>query len=185
VGMGTWYHCQIIDGPTPFFEACNILYRRAALEQTGGYDENFGWWGEDTELGWKVVESGWTRGFADDAVVVHAVVSRGWRWHFDNGLLDRNMVKIARDHPGFRAEAFWRPWAYRREDVAFKLAGLGLIAALRYRPALLLALPYLWMRRPRNDVADPFRFMVENVAVDAARSAGQLRAAVENRVLVI
>jgi GT2 family glycosyltransferase len=184
-GMEPWYHCQVIDGPTPFFEACNIFYRRTALEEAGGFEESFGWWGEDSALGWQVVEAGWGRGFAAGAVVVHAVQQRGWKWHFDNGLLDRNMVKIARDHPGFRAEAFWRSWAYRREDAAFVVAVVGVIAALRFRPSLLLALPYLWLRRPRNDVPDPFRFMAENMAVDAARSAGQLRAAVENRIMVI
>ncbi|HUC05072.1 MAG TPA: glycosyltransferase [Acidimicrobiales bacterium] len=177
--MAPWYHCQIIDGPTPFFEACNIFYRRAALEATGGFDEGFGWWGEDSALGWSVVEGGWERGFADQATVVHAVVQRGWRWHFDNGLLDRNMMKVARRHRGFRAEAFWQPWIYRRDDAAFMVAVLGVLAALRFRPALVLALPYVWIRRPRGDVPDPIRFMVESMAVDAARSTGQLRAALD------
>jgi GT2 family glycosyltransferase len=185
VGMGTWYHCQIIDGPTPYFEACNIFYRRAALEEADGFDETIGWWGEDSKLGWQVVESGWQRGFADGAVVVHAVQARGWRWHFDNAWLDRHMVKIAGEHPGFRRDAFWRPWAYRREDAAFVIGVVGLLTALRFRPALLLALPYLWMRRPKKDFPDPLRFMVQTMAVDAARSAGQLRAAVANRVMVI
>ena len=33
-GMPTWYHTHIIDGPTPHFEAANIWYRRAALEDS-------------------------------------------------------------------------------------------------------------------------------------------------------
>jgi len=186
VGLPHWYHCQIIDGPTPYFEACNIFYRRSALEETGGFDEGFGWWGEDSELGWRVVEAGWGRGFTDHAVVIHAVQQRGWRWYFDNGLLERNMVKVAGRHAGFRREAFWRPWAFRREDAAFVLAVVGVaVGLLRFRPTLLLALPYLWWRRPRGDAPDPLRYLTESVAVDAARSAGQLLGAVEHKVLVI
>jgi glycosyltransferase involved in cell wall biosynthesis len=185
INMRAWYHCQIIDGPTPYFEACNIFYRRAALEMADGYDESIGWWGEDTELGWRVVEGGWGRGFAAHAVVEHAVVARGWRWHFDNGLLEGNMVKIAGDHPGFRSEAFWRPWAFRREDAGFVCAMVGLVAALKFRPALLLALPYLIWRRPRMVHDNPLAVMAQSVAVDAGRSVSQLRGSLDHKVMVI
>jgi GT2 family glycosyltransferase len=184
--MGTWYHCQIIEAPTPYFEACNIFYRHAALVDGGGFDESIGWWGEDSALGWSVVEAGWGRSFSADAVVVHAVQARGWRWHFRNGLLEHNMVQLAGRFPGFRNEAFWRPWAYRRVDFGFVLAVVGLVVGLaRYRPALLLAAPYLWWRRPRADQPDPWRLMAENIAVDAARSAAQIHGAVSHQVLVV
>jgi GT2 family glycosyltransferase len=183
--MGTWYHCQIIDAPSPYFEACNIFYRRAALYDGRGFDESIGWWCEDTTLGWHVVEAGWSRGFAHDAVVVHEVQDRGWKWYFRNGLLERNTVKMAGDHPGFRLAAFWRPWAYRREDAGFVLAVVGILAAIRFRPAILMALPYVWWRRPRMGMPRPLDLALETVAVDAARSVGQLRGALLHRVLVI
>jgi glycosyltransferase involved in cell wall biosynthesis len=184
-GMPTWYHTQTIAGPTPFFEACNIFYRHAALEDAGGFDESIGWWGEDTVLGWQVVERGWGRGFAGDATVVHSVVERGWRYQFDNALLDRNLVRMARQHPGFRREAFWRPWAVQPEHALFMLAVLGVVGALRFRPALLLALPYLWLRKPHWDYPNPLRYVAESVVLDAAHCSGTLRGAVESRVLVI
>jgi GT2 family glycosyltransferase len=185
VGMGTWYHCQIIDGPSPFFEACNIFYRRAALEDGQGFNEGFGWWGEDSELGWRVVEAGWGRSFSFEAEVVHSVQERGWRWYARTGFLERHTMKLARDHAGFRREAFWRPWAFRQEDVIFMLAAVGLVAGLRRRPALVLALPYLWRRRPRAGLQGTLRFFAQNVAVDASRSAGQLWGAVQHRIMVI
>jgi GT2 family glycosyltransferase len=184
-GMPTWYHCQIISGPTAHFEAANILYRRAALETVGGFDESIGWWGEDSVCGWRVLEAGWTRGFTFNASVVHAVQIRGWRWHFQQAFLDRNVIKIAAELPAFRQEAFWRPWALRREDATFMLAVFGLLVALRFRPAALLMLPYLWMRKPHWDYPSPLRYMAESVALDGARSWGQIRGAVEARILVI
>jgi GT2 family glycosyltransferase len=182
---GTWYHCQILDGPSPYFEAANIFYRRAALLEAGGFDEQIGWWCEDTSLGWKVVDGGWRRAFAADAVVEHEVTPRGWRWHYRNGFLEVNSVRMAAEHPGFRRDAFWRSWAYRREDAVFVIAVAALLVALRFRPALLLALPYLWWRRPRRAMPAPLTLAAQTVAVDAARSVGQLRGAVRSRTFII
>ncbi|HUC06042.1 MAG TPA: glycosyltransferase [Acidimicrobiales bacterium] len=183
--MPPWFHSQVIDGPTPYFEACNIFYRREALETTGGFDESIGWWCEDTKLGWQVIEAGWDRSFESGSMVEHAVQQRGWKWHFDNGLLERNTVRIAAEHPGFRREAFWRSWAFRREDAGFVCAVLGLVVGLRYRPALLAMLPYLWWKRPQIGQPRPLRVMAAAMAIDAARTSSHLRAAVENKVLVI
>jgi GT2 family glycosyltransferase len=184
-GMPDWYHCQIIDGITPYFEACNIYYRREALEEAKGFDESFGWWGEDTELGWRVVDAGWARGFASGATVVHAVTQRGWRWYFDNGLLFDNMMRIARDHPAFRKEAFWRPWGFRREQTAIVVAAVGIVGAIWFRPSLLLALPYALWRRPRRGREHPLRYTAESIAVDAGHAVGQLKGAVAHRIWVI
>ena len=63
-GPPNWQVLHTIVGPSPYFEACNIFYRRPAFEATGGFDEHIGWWGEDTASGWNVLEAGWERGFA-------------------------------------------------------------------------------------------------------------------------
>lgn len=180
-----WYLWRVIPAATPYFDACNIFYRRAALDRAGGFDEDIGWWGEDTAAGWGVVEAGWRRGFASAAVAVHDVELRGWWWYVRHGYLDRNIVRLATEHPGYRREAFWRPWAYRRDDAAFLAAVAGGLAALRWRPAALAALPYLWWRRPsvRRPGFVPMCWQI--VAVDAARAAGQLSGAVKYRTLVV
>jgi GT2 family glycosyltransferase len=180
-----WNHRQNILGPTPHFEACNIFYRRDALERTGGFDEEIGWWGEDAAAGWKVIEAGWNRGFAQDAVVVHEVTNRSMWWYVRNGVREANMVRLAAQYPGFRRQAFWRSWAYRREDAAFVAALAGLLAATKWKPAALAALPYLWWQRPSIRQRDFLVQGFERVAVDAARSAGQLAGAVRYRVLVV
>jgi glycosyltransferase involved in cell wall biosynthesis len=185
IGMGTWYHCQIIDTPTPYFEACNIFYRVQALMDGRGFDEDLSWWCEDTALGWRVVEAGWARGYAAGAAVVHEVQQRGWKWYARNGWRETHTVQMAALHPEFRREAFWRPWAYRPEDAGFVLSIVGVILGFRFRPTLLLALPYIWLRWPTIGRLNPVRQLMETLAVDAARSGGQLRGAFKYRIPLI
>jgi GT2 family glycosyltransferase len=184
-GPPNWYVFRIIDKPTAQFEACNIFYRREVFEETGGFDENLGWWGEDTAAGWRVLEAGWERAFAEDVIVVHPVEPRGWRWYMKNGLLERNNIRLAAEHPGFRNEGFWRPWAVRREDLAFLIGIVGVLGALRFRPALLLALPYIWWQRPSIRKASFFRLCYQIPALDAARALGHWQGSIENRIFVI
>ena len=184
-GQPNWEILHIIEGPTPYFEACNIFFRRAAFEVTGGFDESIGWWGEDTAAGWSVVEAGWERGFAPDAAVTHPVERRGYRYFVRNGLKERNLIRLAVEHPRYRAEAFWRPWAYRREEVALLAAALGLAVGWRFRPALLLALPYMWWRRPSIRKRSFLRLCVQIPLVDGARIAGHLQGSVANRVFIL
>jgi len=193
-----WYVWRVISEATPYFDACNIFYRRAALEQAGGFDEELLWWstppgaeatpvawGEDTAAGWSVVEAGWGRGFVPGAVVVHELEDRGWSWHVQHGYLDRIIIGLGVQHPGYRREAFWRPWAYRREDAAFLAAVTAMAIALRWRPAAVAALPYLWLRRPSIRRPRFFQMCVGNLAVDTARAVGQLHGAVKYRTFVI
>jgi glycosyltransferase involved in cell wall biosynthesis len=184
--LPAWSLWRVVDGDGPFFEACNIFYRRAALEQTRGFDEELAWWGEDTTVGWQVVEAGWQRAFCAEASAVHDVTVRGPGWFVRNGWLEHHVVALAARHPGYRAEAFWRPWAYRKRDAAFVLASLSALAALRWRPALLGVLPYLWWGRPSIRHRERFlRVCAETALVDTARTAGHLAGALRHRIVVI
>lgn len=193
-----WYVWRVISQATPYFDACNIFYRRTALERTGGFDERIGWWstrpgpsatpvawGEDTAAGWSVVEAGWGRGFVPGAVVIHEVEERGWAWHVKYGYLDRIIIALGAQHPGFRQEAFWRPWAYRREDVAFLAAVAGAATTLKWRPALVVVLPYLWWRRPSIRRPRFLQMCFGNLAVDTARAIGQVHGALKYRTFVV
>lgn len=182
--LPAWSLWRVVDDLSPFFEACNIFYRREALEQTAGFDEDLQWWGEDTAVGWQVVEAGWGRAFAPDAVVVHDVELRGAGWFVRNGWREHHNVALGARYPGFRREAFWRPWAYRKRDAAFALAAASLLVALRWRPAALGTLPYLWIGRPGRGHYTP-RICVETAAVDAVRTAGHLIGTLRHRILVL
>ncbi|RYF36744.1 MAG: glycosyltransferase, partial [Comamonadaceae bacterium] len=60
-----------IPQATVFFETCNIFYLRSAFEQVGGFSEDFidRFYGEDTDLGWKMMQAGFASRFAAAALV--------------------------------------------------------------------------------------------------------------------
>jgi GT2 family glycosyltransferase len=184
--LGDWTLWRQIREPTPWFEGCNIFYRRDALEAAGGFDEEIRYYTEDTSLGWSVMAHGWKRGYAEDAVAIHDVEERGLRYHLRVGLLERNVARMAKHHPEFREAAFWRPYAFRYEGAAFALALAGVVVARR-SPVVgaALLLPYLRVRVPPPEHPRRLRFLLERVLVDAAQFAGMRWGSVQHRVLVI
>ena len=139
--------------PSPWFEACNVFYRRSALESVGGFDEAFGRFpcSEDTYLGWAVMDDGWERAWAENAVVEHEISERPWTWHIRFHWREGELVRLAAEHPRIRAW-FWRPWAIKKENALFAAAAAGAVASLRWRPALAAALPYVWWLAPGRKV---------------------------------
>ena len=184
-----WNHSIHIVEPTAYFETCNIFYRRQALSETGGFGEDYNWWGgwycEDTIAGWRVVDGGWSRGFAPDALIVDDVERRSVKWWAKKSLVLYIEVGVAKDHPGFRREAFWKPWAPRRHDAAFFLGCVGLMAAFRRPWAALFAVPYMVVRRPPVRQPGFTRRCASTVVVDSARCAGILYGAVRSRIFVV
>lgn len=188
-GAGRWDHWLDISRLSPYFETCNMFYRRQALEDGGGFGEHHNWWGgwycEDTFAGWRAVDAGWGRCFVPDAIVIHGLEKRSVRWWIDKSLVLYNEVEVAVKHPRFREEAFWRSWAPRRQDFAFVLGCTGLLLALKWKPAALLAAPYIKWRRPPVHQDHFVRQCVETVAVDSARTLGLLYGAIRHRTFVI
>ena len=179
---GHWAIVRSVTWETPWFEACNIFYRRAALAFTSGFDERLPWCGEDTAAGWAVLEAGWERDFATDAVVFHDVEERGVRWRMGRAWLERNLVDLAFEHPGLRREAFWRPWAFRADGVALALALVGVASARRHPMRLVSVVPYLVMRR--RELGRP-GVAAGSLLVDVAQLAGHLASSIRHRRLVV
>jgi len=183
VGPGShWAIVRSVTWETPWFEACNIFYRRAALADTSGFDERLPWCGEDTAVGWAVLEAGWERDFATDSVVFHDVEERGVRWRMGRAWLERNLVDLAFRHPGLRREAFWRPWAFRADGVALAVALVAAAGARRHPRRLVGLVPYLAMRR--RELGRP-GVAAGSLAVDIAQLAGHLASSVRHRRLVL
>lgn len=125
-----------VDGT---FATANMVFRREALA-----DENFDpecpWW-EDTDLGWRLVESGWQVLFAPDALVRHQLIDQTpleWiLWTRRYYLWCANAAR----HPAVRRHLFLGVWI-RPMHIALEVAVLGALLARRSQLALLLCLPY-------------------------------------------
>jgi GT2 family glycosyltransferase len=106
-------------------DGCAALYRRAMLDEVGGFDEEFFAYADDAELGLRGRIAGWTCLYAPGAVVRH---HRGATLGLDSArritLIERNRVLLA-------VKLF--PWNLLWLNGAYFLAriGAGLMAALR------------------------------------------------------
>jgi glycosyltransferase involved in cell wall biosynthesis len=156
--MGPWDHTIRVTRPTPFFETCNVAYRRTAFERAGGFDEHDPLlhppsgraFGEDACLAWEVQRTGGTAAFARNALVHHRCIPSDYgHWLADQREL-AGFPGLARRSPLVAS------WLHRgvfldRRSEAFDLAVGGVVAAgLVRRPwPLLLAAPWL-RRRVRN-----------------------------------
>jgi len=138
-----------IPEATPFFETCNIFYRREALSAVGGFSKEFAvqavFGGEDTDLGWKVKESGFQTAFAPDALVHHEVFRiTPMQWLLE----PRNMYvwpHLVKKHPGLR-EHLYLGYFLTKRSALFDLALAGVFLAVLHPVALVLVLPYVIYR---------------------------------------
>jgi GT2 family glycosyltransferase len=75
-------HVLISDQDAEHIPGCNMAFRRAALEQVGGFDPRFRVAGDDVDICWRLRERGLGLGFSPAAVVWHHrrdSVRRYWR----------------------------------------------------------------------------------------------------------
>lgn len=153
--MGPWDHTIWVTPPTPFFETCNVAYRRTAFDRAGGFDEDDPLlhpptgraFGEDACLAWEVQRTGGTAAYAPDAVVHHRCLPGTYRrWLADQRQLSR-FPGLARRSPlvarWLTLGVFLSP-----RSALFDLAVVGLVAALVLRSPwpLLAVVPWLRMR---------------------------------------
>jgi GT2 family glycosyltransferase len=111
-------------------DGCAAMYRRAMLNEIGGFDEEFFAYADDAELGLRGRIAGWTCRFAPDAVVRHhrgATLGLGSARRLT--LIERNRVLLAVKL--FPWNLLWLNGVYYAARV-----GAGLWAALRNRGEL-------------------------------------------------
>ncbi len=106
-------------------DGCAAMYRKAMLEEIGGFDEDFFAYGDDAELGLRARLAGWTCLYTPEAVVRH---HRGATLGLTSTrrleLIERNRVLLA-------VKLF--PWSLLWLNVPFYVARLaaGAVAAVR------------------------------------------------------
>ena len=180
-----------VAGPTGWFETCNIAYPRALLERLGGFDERFGFGGEDTDLAWRAIEAGERPRFADAALVWHAVLTRSPAQALAEATRWNDLPAVVRRHPGLRDSLYLRHF-WSGEHFGVALAALGWAVFGRRAPALaaLATVPYLgsrlnWRQPHPRRLARGVATLPLLAAADAAEVAARLPAAVRNRVALL
>ncbi len=134
---------QRIEGPSPWFQTCNVAYPRALLERLEGFDESFASLGEDADLGLRATDAGARVVYAEDALVHHGVIPRSLPRALSEALRRNTMPRLLARHPAARGDlyagVFWRP---RHAKLILGIAGAAL-ARRTHGASLVLALPYV------------------------------------------
>jgi mycofactocin glycosyltransferase len=110
----------------PRASSANLLVRRTAFEQIGGYTEGI-WAAEDTDLIWRLRAAGWTLGFNEQAVVQHAYrtslrgLGRQWRGYAAGARW------LSQRYPDFKPD----PGLNRGVRLLLKRLGIGAGVAFR------------------------------------------------------
>jgi glycosyltransferase involved in cell wall biosynthesis len=143
-------HYIVVEKESLLYETANMLYRRKAFEQVGGFladvnpraDTPMG--GEDIDLAWRCKRNGWQSRFAADAIVYHEVVRMPhWRWIFGKRLFIYPL--LLKKFPEVRAMAFAGIFFDRIQ--AWLVVALGGTALTAWTPwMLLLCVPYVASR---------------------------------------
>jgi GT2 family glycosyltransferase len=141
-GQPQTFPCKTVtvDAASAFYETCNIFYRREAFDAVGGFSEEFldDFYGEDTDLGWKVVRHGYERRFAPQALVHHEVFHVSFGKWLAEPLFFENLPYLVKKHPGLRAHMFHRVFV-SRDTFLFDLF-LAALLLLPWLPWVSLAL---------------------------------------------
>ena len=76
------------DDEAEHLPGCNMAFRRECLLAIDGFDERFWAAGDDVDLCWRLMDRGWTLGFAPGAIVWHhrrGSIRAFWRQQFHYG----------------------------------------------------------------------------------------------------
>lgn len=130
-----------IDPVGQFAQTCNILYPRELLERLGGFDER-AITGEDVGLSLRARAAGAVVRAAPDAIVNHAVESHTLPGIVRQNLKWRHLAYLVKRHPELRGELFLGVF-WDADHLRVLAAAVGLIGAVRRRPLLVLAMPFM------------------------------------------
>lgn len=175
-----------VNGPTPHFETCNVLYPRAVLERVGGFDESYpAPAGEDSDLGIRSLQSGALRAFADDALVYHAVHERKPVEGLRDALLATAGVQSYKVNPALR-EHLSHGVFYDRSHPLLLQSAYALWLARRAPAAAAFAAPYAFNLRSRCRAAGvPLTEAPYFVAYDVVQLAATVRGAIRHRTFIV
>jgi GT2 family glycosyltransferase len=155
------------DAQPQIFGGCGggVMYRRAAWEQTGGFDERLFMYLEDVDLAWRLQLAGWGAVFAPAARLYHHLSATGGGT-LASFFVGRNTIwVIAKDMPGpLIRRHFGRivraQWRITR-DALRAWRGESARARLRGQLAGVLGLPHAlgWRREAQAELMTPMEML--------------------------
>jgi glycosyltransferase involved in cell wall biosynthesis len=175
---------------TRYMHTCNIVY--ADIAAVDGFDERFETkGGEDTDLGWRVLDRGGAVAFAEDMLVLHDVSKGSFKAAMREAITWRDIPLVAARHPK-RA----RPllvhgvfWKRSHEYVVLAIASLGVAAVVRNVVPLVGFAPWLYLRTKKSPMArgklQRFGYLPHAFAIDAVEVTTMVRGSVKNRTFVL
>ncbi|MBA2607501.1 MAG: hypothetical protein H0U92_01015, partial [Actinobacteria bacterium] len=180
-----------VSGPR-YLNTCNIFYRRADVEAVGGFDERFETkGGEDTDLGWRVLDRGGDVTFADNALVLHDVFAGSFRSAFKEAVTWRDIPLVAARHPK-RARPLLVHRVFWKKSHEYVLLAVGAMAAgavTRNALPLVGVLPWLWFRIKKSPLdrgkVTRFKYLPHAFVIDAVEVTTMVRGSVKNRTFVL
>ena len=178
-----------VTGPSPWFETCNIAYPRALLEDLGGFDEAFDFYGEDTDLGLRAMASGASRAWVPEALVWHAVVPRPLHRAVRDAFRTHSAALVFARHPAQRRHIFLGIFS-REAHARLLVAIVGLLASRRTRLAFLAALPYATyhldtQRTTPRQLLRQALHLPARACLDVAETLATGRAAIRHRTFLL
>jgi glycosyltransferase involved in cell wall biosynthesis len=126
------YHCNNFTSFRVTFDTAEIAYRAEALDKAGRYfDEKFSANGDDADLAWRIIESGYGYRWVDKVLMRHIILPRRFvddLRSLPNMMLFPYLIKI---HPGIRAFLPYRVvWGSKFKYLLLILLILAMFLAL-------------------------------------------------------
>jgi len=173
-----------------FFETCNIFYHREDLVAAGGFEEGYrNPGGEDTDLALRVLRDDSEAVFAPEALVHHDVRPGNLRAALREATRWTDVPLVVRRHPRARRRLLHRWVFWKPSHPPAICAAIGLLLALRFRPGLVLVLPWLRYRLSTEPAAPGGVLRVialpGALALDLLEVGVMIRGSVRHRTVVL
>ena len=133
-----------------YFETCNIFYRTEAIRKVGGIHSDFiklyppPLFGEDTDLGYRVLVAGYRPAFAPGARVFHRIHPQRLKDWIKEPLVSFTWPLLVRKHPRIRRDLLCLGLFVSPMTALFDLGLAGSLLAVLVHPLFLcLFIPFL------------------------------------------
>jgi cellulose synthase/poly-beta-1,6-N-acetylglucosamine synthase-like glycosyltransferase len=87
------------DQPVPHLPTVNVLYDKAAVLQSGGFDVTFGNIGEDQDLSFRLQQNGFHLVYLAGCEVIHRMRPAPWSWLKNMFVYGKGRMWLMRKHP--------------------------------------------------------------------------------------